>query len=128
MNDQITELISHLQGRIHENARNKGWWDERDKLIQCDGPGTCNRYARKMVESSMLMLTVSELSEGMEGLRKELKDDHIPDFLMIEAELADAVIRILDHAEAFGYDLAGALLAKMDYNEGRPHLHGGKAF
>lgn len=117
------QVFQSLQTRIHENAVSKGWWKERSDLIEQGGS-----YARKMIESSMLMLTVSELAEGMEGIRKDINDDHIPEFSMIEAELADAVIRILDHAEAFGYRLSDAIIAKMDYNEGRPHLHGGKAF
>lgn len=119
---EIIETIKSLQHEVHTTAVAKGWWKERSQLIDQ------SKFGRKQVESTMLMLTVSELVEGMKGLRKDLKDDHIPEFLMIEAELADAIIRILDHAEAFNYRLGEALIAKLAYNETRPQFHGGKAF
>lgn len=65
------------------------------------------------------MLTVSELSEAMEGLRKSLMDDKLPHRPMMEVELADAVIRIGDLAGAMGFDLVGAILEKLEYNRTR---------
>lgn len=46
----------------------------------------------------------------------------------VEAELADAVIRIMDYAHARSLDIAGAIIAKMGYNRTRPMRHGGKRF
>jgi NTP pyrophosphatase (non-canonical NTP hydrolase) len=65
------------------------------------------------------MLTVSELGEAMEGHRKGLQDDHLPEFKMVEVELADTMIRICDLAGAKGYRLAEAMAAKMQYNAER---------
>lgn len=65
------------------------------------------------------MLTVSELSEGMEGYRKGLMDDHLPHREMLEVELADAIIRIGDLAGALGYNLAETVREKMAYNAQR---------
>jgi NTP pyrophosphatase (non-canonical NTP hydrolase) len=140
--DRIIEAgpLKQLAKEIHETAVNSGWWEDRDKLMgttdSINDPLTLRAkrqlvrgtYGRLMVEASMLMLTVSELAEGMEGLRKDLPDDHMPQFKMIECELADAMIRILDHSHAFGYRVPEAMLAKMEYNKNRPHKHGGKAF
>jgi len=39
-------------------------------------------------------------------------------------ELADAVIRIADLAEACGVDLGGAIFEKMQFNCSRPFMHG----
>lgn len=64
----------------------------------------------------LLMLTVSELAEAMEGHRKSLRDDKLPARPMFEVELADAVIRIFDIAGGLGLDLAGAFVEKLDYN------------
>ena len=38
---------------------------------------------------------------------------------MAEVELADAIIRILDYAGAFGYDIEGAIKEKLEYNKHR---------
>ena len=45
-----------------------------------------------------------------------------------EVELADLLIRVMDVAHARGWDVAGALLAKMSFNRTRPVRHGGKLF
>lgn len=66
------------------------------------------------------MLVVSEVSEAMEGHRKNLPDDKLPHRPMVEVELADAVIRIADLAGALGLDLGGAIAEKMAFNATRP--------
>ena len=66
-----------------------------------------------------LMLIVSELSEAMEGHRKDLNDTHLTNRKMFEVEMADALIRLLDLAGATGIDLAGAYIDKMQYNAHR---------
>lgn len=67
------------------------------------------------------MLTVSELSEAMEGHRKGLMDDKLPHRKMFEVELADALIRIFDIAGApeLCLDVGGAFVEKMLYNAKR---------
>lgn len=65
---------------------------------------------------SLLMLIVTEIAEAMEGHRKNLKDDKLPDRDMLEVELADAVIRIFDLAGACGYDLEDIILRKLAFN------------
>ena len=42
------------------------------------------------------------------------------------AEMADAVIRIIDLCEARGWDLSSALVAKIAFNKTRPKMHGKK--
>jgi hypothetical protein len=61
-------------------------------------------------------------------------DDHLPDRLGIEVELADAVIRILNLACRLNLDVGTAMLLKNDYNmvrldhkkEARNHRFGKK--
>ena len=95
---------------IHQTACEKGWWD-KDRN-----------------NGELIALIHSELSEGLEGLRKDLDDDHLPEFKMIECELADAMIRILDMSAARNYRIAEAMIAKMEYNKSRSVRHGGKKF
>jgi NTP pyrophosphatase (non-canonical NTP hydrolase) len=60
----------------------------------------------------------------MEGERRDLMDDHLPQRRMAEVELADTLIRIFDYAAAFDYDLEGAYREKMAYNARRAdHKH-----
>ena len=70
-------------------------------------------------DGMMLALIHSEISEALEGLRKNQMDDHLPHRSMAEVELADALIRILDFAGMKGYDLGGAVREKLDYNRTR---------
>lgn len=86
-------------------------------------------------KGELLCLIHSEISEAMEGERKNLMDDKLPHRRMAEVELVDALIRIFDYAGAFGYDLHGAYAEKMEYNAKRAdHKHearraaGGKSF
>jgi NTP pyrophosphatase (non-canonical NTP hydrolase) len=67
----------------------------------------------------MLMLSVSELSEAMEGHRKDLNDDKLPHRKMFEVELADCVISIFDLAAGMNLDLGGAFAEKMIFNSVR---------
>ena len=92
------------------------------------------QYVERNV-GELLMLTVSELSEAMEGHRKGLMDDHLPHRKMFEVELADAIIRIFDMAGALNLDVAGAFREKMIYNLSRAdhkpenrRLEGGKKY
>lgn len=97
--------------RCHE-ANAKWWYD----------PVTGEKLQRNKGE--MLMLIVSEISECMEGERKDLQDTHLPHRKMAEVELADTLIRIFDYAAAHGYDVDGAFREKMRYNATRyDHTH-----
>ena len=87
-------------------ANNNWWYDKYG-----------NRLERNKGE--LLCLIHSEISEAMEGERKDLQDDKLPHRKMAEVELADALIRIFDYAAAFGYDLQGAYKEKMEFNAKR---------
>lgn len=89
--------------QVHD-ANAKWWHDIR----------TGERLNRNFGE--MIALCHSELSEALEGHRKNLMDDHLPDRKMAEVELADCIIRILDIAHALGMDIEGAYQEKMAYN------------
>jgi hypothetical protein len=75
--------IADMAVRVH--TANAKWWVNID---------TGRPLERNVGE--LLMLCVSELSEGLEGDRKNLMDDKLPHRTMLEVELADALIRTLD--------------------------------
>lgn len=89
----------------------------------------------KRNKGELLALIHSEISECLEGERKDLMDDKLPHRKMAEVELVDALIRIFDYAGGFGYDLQGAFEEKLLFNASREdHTHearkiaGGKQF
>lgn len=100
---QLVVAAQHLTDMCHGTAKECGWWES---TTERDIP-------------RLLMLCVSELAEAMEGDRKQLMDDHLPERSMLEVELADAVIRIFDMAGGLNLDIAGAIAEKMGYNTRR---------
>ena len=65
------------------------------------------------------MLCVSELSEAMEGHRKNLRDDKLPHRDMFDVELVDCLIRIFDLAGERAINLDSIYEEKMKYNANR---------
>lgn len=112
MDALLTEAINALMDKVHQTAKDKGWWDKPRN------------------NGEMIALMHSELSEALEYLRNDSDEpsDHIPDFTGVEEELADALIRIFDFAAGRGLDLGGALEAKIAFNKERAFRHGGKKF
>ena len=102
-------MLDDLAERVHNNAIEKGFWD---------------RTADPIFVAKQMMMIVSEVSEAMEAVRKEMVPDQISD------EFADIIIRTLDlyagMVEA-GYvkkSLDYAIKEKMERNTHRPKKHG----
>ena len=110
-NDPFDDIFTdsfNLKGvQVHGNARAHGWWEEPRE------------------DGTLIALIMSEAAEALEALRKGNKpDEHCPQFKGVEVELADVVIRIMDMAEARGWDVAGAIVAKHEFNKTRPYKPG----
>lgn len=113
---------------IHEDNVEKGFWPEGARswkygVTEKGHPDDYEVPGKRNVGES-LMLVVTELSEGLEGHRKDLNDDHLPHRKSLEVELADAVIRIMDLGYGLCHRVADALVEKLEYNRKRPFKHG----
>ena len=102
--------ISELQRSIHQLAIEKGWWQENRKIPE------------------LLCLIHSEISEALEAYRIKGIENWIENGKPegVAVELADAIIRILDLAEHFGFNMEKEILKKHEYNKSRPFKHGNK--
>lgn len=110
----MNKSLNDYSAECHKAAHK--WWHTPDG----------KRLERNKGE--LLMLIVSEVSEAMEGERKDLMDDKLPHRKMAEVELVDALVRIFDYAGAHGYDLEGAYREKLAYNAKREdHSHEARA-
>lgn len=114
----MAKTLRMRQNEIYENAVEKGWWD-----------GVSPEEKVKLIPEKILLVH-AELSEAVEEFRNGTIDTYIgaggkPEGLWVE--MADAVIRILDLAGAFGVDLEHVIEVKHEYNKTRSHRHGGKA-
>lgn len=104
----MKEEINKLRDVCYKASFDAGWHTniETGELIERN-------------KGEMIALIHSEISEALEGERKSLMDDHLPNRKMVEVEMADTVIRIMDYCGRFGYDIGGALVDKLEYNRNR---------
>lgn len=131
MQDNIEEFIASfnkVQESAHDNACIKGFWDNRrllEAVAAAHSDLGLHSFAVNSTALAALALVTSEISEAAEAIRHGNKpDDKIPQFSGAEAELADAIIRIMDLAGGMGWNVAEAIAAKVSFNSTRPRLHG----
>lgn len=151
----LLELMEKLRDKCHQNSKDKGFWDEGRTVTEVSSERgdnlmwheTSTSYKTKPWNlGEKLALVHSELSELFEAWRKGIvhsdKDITILDpsykplpgqiqdgtrrITAIEEEVADVFIRMFDLCGKLDIDVGRVILAKMEYNKGRPHLHGGR--
>lgn len=80
-----------LSYQIHQDNIAAGWWKVVDGVTQPRNIG------------ELLCLVHSEISEGWTGVNQ--MDDHLPNRLMSEVEMADTCIRVLDILGYYGVEV-----------------------
>lgn len=106
---QVSRTLDELSAICHHAARQ--WWYKDD--------GTNISPDMDALVGTKFALIHSEVSEALEGHRKQSADDKLPGRPMVEVELADALIRIFDLAGYLKLELGEALIEKMEYNSTR---------
>lgn len=103
----LEKVINELRDLCFNESLKNGWHtDSSGKLLDKN-------------KGEMIALIHSEISEALEGERKGLMDTHLPNRIMPEVEMADALIRIMDYCGRWGYDIGGAVIEKLIYNANR---------
>lgn len=112
--------LNTLSDQIYFANVKAGWYKD---------PKTGRTFKQRNI-MEMLMLATTEIAEAAEGWRKDLKDDHLPQHMMLTVEVADTLIRLLDtmgyirnnpdkFPEYAGLDLGQAFVDKIVYNGSR---------
>lgn len=132
--EEIINAINLLARVCHGRARAGGWWGERDEAIKNLATAEALRAsggeyfdpalkrAKRLVmleKISMHDLVHSELSEALEGIRKNSADDHLPQYSSEAVEFGDALIREFDYIAGWNLPVAEAFVDKIEYNAQR---------
>lgn len=135
--------IQEMVKQAHEDAVKHGWWDNppevgtaialiHSELSEALEESRSGKYPRDTYFECKAtpQRLESYCGKEKEGICTAHEDDRCEHAKPcgIPSELADAVIRIADLCGHMGIDLEAAIVAKMEYNKGRPFKHGGKLF
>ena len=113
----VYHLFDWMKKAVYKTAKEKGFHD-KDTTTPVE-----------ILQAVHIALIHSEVSEMMEASRKgNPPDSKQPEFDSLSLECADVMIRLLDFCETNGIDLGKAVMAKMDYNDTRTRMHGGKLY
>jgi hypothetical protein len=114
------EAVSKIVLNVGLWSHGRGWWSdlETGEYLGCNYPAGERPKGSKAVGDQVALIH-TEVSEAYEGYRKDKPDEHCPEFMALEVELADALIRIADMAYGMKLRLPQAVAAKMKYNQTR---------
>lgn len=129
MNKQFRNTINALCQAAYDNSRLKGFhgpYTAVEEMYENEGLSNIRRSMLiNHLDQACMARIMGEVGEAVEAMRhgnppSEKAEGHSH----VEEELADTLIRIFDFAGMKGWDLGAAVVKKMEYNSGRPFMHG----
>ncbi|AJE09840.1 MazG nucleotide pyrophosphohydrolase domain-containing protein [Clostridium botulinum] len=122
--DYVNMDIKEMVKDAHKNAIDHGFWEEEKNILtkMCvkEFEDEEIKAVKRAFMCQRLMLIVSEVSEAVNALRKDDKENYAE-------ELADIILRTSDTALGDTVDIEKEIKKKMKKNRNRPYKHG-KAF
>lgn len=111
INPTMFIYLQDLAQLCHKNSYQAGWWNDPDTGEDLRD----NIY----VQATKIALIGSEVSEMLEGLRKNIMDDKLPEYPMELVEAADIIIRTLEYCAMKGYNIGEVVEKKLSVNKNR---------
>ena len=124
-NDFVKEFDFVQELAFGVNIQN-GWWEERNRISSLCAEAGIEYDHHLAIE--LLGLVGTEISEAIEAARKHARStwgDHATKDTMVR-ECAGAIVRLMDLCGRFELPLGQAILAEIEANSQRGHMHGGK--
>ncbi|ACO86854.1 MazG nucleotide pyrophosphohydrolase domain-containing protein [Clostridium botulinum] len=119
--DYVNLKIKEMVNDAHRNAIDHGFWEEEQNIITKMCVKEFENEEIKAVKRAFmcqrLMLIVSEVSEAVNALRKDDKENYAE-------ELADIILRTSDTSLGDTVDIEKEIKKKMKKNRSRPYKHG----
>ncbi|MCJ8173195.1 MazG nucleotide pyrophosphohydrolase domain-containing protein [Clostridium botulinum] len=119
--DYVNLKIKEMVNDAHRNAIDHGFWKEEQNIItkMCvkEFEDEEIKAVKRAFMCQRLMLIVSEVSEAVNALRKDDKENYAE-------ELADIILRTSDTSLGDTVDIEKEIKKKMKKNRSRPYKHG----
>ena len=123
LNSEDFEALTRIADAAHENAVQKGFYDDVDCLLGSVPEAALRRIAYRDFVLSQIAKVGGECGECVDAIQHgALTDSDKFDHLC--EELADIIIRTFDLCGYLDADIGEAVKAKMERNKDRPYKHG----
>lgn len=107
--------LEQMAQDCHRASYNNGWWHDPDTGEELPIEGFLGAH----VIGCKIGLIGSEVSEIMEGHRKQKMDDKLPQYHAADVEIVDTLIRLLDLAGLRKTPVTEIYNAKLSFNDDR---------
>lgn len=113
--------LDKISNRAYEVAAGNGFYDMRKRILRKMKNNNFDKeeidYFNNILKTSDLMLVITEISEMVEALRSNNKDN-------FKEELSDTILRIITFTKDNNICIKNEVENKIEMNKKRGKLHG----